>query len=105
MKEIPISIPYEHCYYEWEEYYCTVVTGAVEYDWAISGTGATISEDGSRYVDVYSADRGYKTLQVRVKNECDQWSDWRNRSIWIGLAEGESGARFCTYNLLISKCL
>lgn len=78
-----IYIPYEHCQYDWEEYYCAPVTGAVEYDWAISGTGASISEDGSRYVDVYSTEIGYKTLQVRVKNECDQWSDWKTRSIWI----------------------
>lgn len=73
--------PYEHCVDDWEEYFCPVVPGAIEYDWY--SPLAMISEDGSRYVDVVAWAEDYYTLQVRAKNVCGQYSNWKSSSIWI----------------------
>jgi hypothetical protein len=73
--------PFEHCAGDWEEYYCTAVTGASEYDW--DSPDATISEDGTRYVDVRAWDEDYYTLKVQATNVCGQNSDWTSTSIWI----------------------
>jgi len=78
-----ITIPYEHCILDWEEYSCYSVSGVLEYDWSISGAGTYLREDGSRYVEVRAIWEGWYTLQVRAKNICDQWGDWKSRSIWI----------------------
>ncbi len=78
--------PSYHCIYDWEEYSCSSVTGAVEYDWESPGGSqgpASIIENGTRFVDVRGTEEGLYVLRVRAKNECGDYSDWRTTSIWI----------------------
>ena len=78
--------PSYHCIYDWEEYSCSSVAGAVEYDWESPGGSqgpAAIIEDGTRFVDVRGTEEGLYVLRVRAKNECGDYSDWRTTSIWI----------------------
>lgn len=86
---IPPSTP---CTNEWEEYWCPLNPyDAIEYDWY--SPSMTLTEDGSNYVDSYAWTEGYHTLQVRSKNVCGQYSDWKSSSIWIEDCywRGESG--------------
>ena len=75
-----ISGPYEHCIFEWEEYTCTSVPGAVDYDWNF--TGKYLSGSGTT-VEVMDTHDGWYTLSVRAENACGQYSDWKNKSIYI----------------------
>ncbi len=80
----PILGPFEHCVDDDEEYQVAALEGAVEYDWATTvGSGLSIDEDGSRFVETSASSEGYYTLKVRAKNECGDWGEYRSRSIWI----------------------
>jgi len=80
----------DHCINEWEEFFCPVVPNAIEYDWY--SPLAMISEDGTRYVDVTAWDENYYILEVRAKNVCGQYSDWKSSSIWKEECFGRSAS-------------
>jgi hypothetical protein len=42
-----------------------------------------LSQDGTNKVDVKAIDEDYYTLKVRAKNICNQYSDWKTKSIFI----------------------
>ena len=75
-----ISGPYEHCIFEWEEYTCTAVPDAVDYEWDF--TGKYLSGSG-RTVEVMDTHEGWYTLKVRAINICGQYSNWKYKSIYI----------------------
>ncbi|MGC9344642.1 MAG: hypothetical protein ACP5E3_18190, partial [Bacteroidales bacterium] len=78
-----ISSPYEHCVFDWEEYICATVSDAVSYEWATDDVGLLLSQDGTNKVDVKALEEDYYTLKVRAKNICNQYSDWKTKSIFI----------------------
>lgn len=79
------TYPPPHCVGDWETYSCSVVSGAVEYDWEIPAGHMVpdIDEDGTRFVEVRGWMEGYYTLKVRVLNVCGQYSDWKSTLIHI----------------------
>ena len=78
-----ITGPYEHCVPDWEEYTCAEVSDAVSYEWACDDPGLVIDQDGTNSCTVRAMSEKTYLLKVRVKNACDQYSDWKITPIFI----------------------